>query len=239
MPTPQYAFPDAHTTHREDVQDAAPEDENDVMLDNDVSEFDASASDVSSLMEEPPRAPFSMSLPSPKRRREEDDSTQQTPSRFMLHPEPSQISTPDTTIGTTNRSAFLRPSIPPPEPESPLPDAFSPHRRGQKFVPGGLATEMQSWMIEAREAAMQSRRGRGYLHGEDYVHRLEVGKTEGEDPVFVEGRVAGASVSGAMLVSGKDEVKVGDVIGIRAPSWEVVVNGRGWIVGYDWRVIKQ
>lgn len=225
------------------MQDAASnDDEDDEMLDNiPFGAIMPTADTPSSSIEEPRKVPVFMLPPSPKRRRIEDELTltQQTPPRFMLQPEASQTSTSDNTIGTTNRSAFLRPSIPPPESESPLPDAFSPHRRGHKFVAGGLAAEMQSWMIEEREAAMQSRRGRGYLHGEDYVYRIKAGKLDGEEPVFVEGRVAGASVGRAMLVSAKDEIKVGDVIGIRAPSWEVMIDGKEWIVGYDWRVIKQ
>ncbi|TDZ44662.1 hypothetical protein CTRI78_v009455 [Colletotrichum trifolii] len=31
-----------------------------------------------------------------------------------------------------------------------LPDAFSPQRRGQRYVPGGLAAEMQSWLAEVK-----------------------------------------------------------------------------------------
>lgn len=81
----------------------------------------------------------------------------QTPKRFLSGAFPTQRHTPhfDTTASTSalpshHRPPFLLPPALPTQSEAsePLPDAFSPHRRGKKFVPGGMAETMQGWVID-------------------------------------------------------------------------------------------
>lgn len=112
-----------------------------------------------------------------------------------------------------------------------------------------MAAELQSWVFDTGQAALQSRRGRAYLRGEDYVFTMTVSDVRGEDPIFVEGAPGdgdgAVEAGGVVLVSGQGKgtggqegVKVGDVVGIRAPTWEIEVMGRQWHVGVDWKVIR-
>ncbi|KAF1354692.1 hypothetical protein BDV97DRAFT_365938 [Delphinella strobiligena] len=173
--------------------------------------------------------------------------------RFRLPPSPSQVASVTEVSADSNRSAFLKPSLPPPDAAAaaePLPDAFSPHRKGQRYVPGGMAAEFSSWVIETGQAASLSRRGKGYLRGSDFVRETRIGRVREshEDhgtmgPVFVEGVDGGGGECRVMLAQRAEEkhgVKVGDVVGIRAPSWDVVVDGvgDGWVVGVDWRIVR-
>ena len=76
----------------------------------------------------------------------------------------STISTSTATLPTLPRPSFLRPPTPPAAP--PLPQSFSPHRRrgAASFVPGGVASTVQAWVVEAgvqRGGAALGRRGGG------------------------------------------------------------------------------
>ncbi|KAF2211720.1 hypothetical protein CERZMDRAFT_98153 [Cercospora zeae-maydis SCOH1-5] len=139
------------------------------------------------------------------------------------------------------RPAFLRSSLAPPEQFEPVPEAFSPHRRGEKFVPGGMAATLQQWVIEAGQAAAHSRRGQGYLQGETYVHRVHVASAAGHGPILVEGRRADDSEARVLLImDGKwssRKVFPDSIVGIRAPCWEVELEGSSWIVGVDWKTL--
>ena len=57
--------------------------------------------------------------------------------------------------------------------------------------------------------------------------------TAGEDEGL---RVLLAGQGGARG-SGGVKVKVGDVVGIRAPTWDIEVGGEKWVVGVDWAVL--
>ncbi|CAD0093150.1 unnamed protein product [Aureobasidium vineae] len=187
--------------------------------------------------------------PSPKRRRVDDgDSTstpQPTPARFILPStgmSRSPLTQADRSTPASSRPAFLVASLPPPETVAPLPDAFSPRRRGQKFLPGGLASELQSWVIEAAQTASQGR-PRNLLQVDDLVHIIDINEVKGDGPVFAHGTMPGKEIANVLLVDGQanrkaDRVHVGDRVSIRLPTWEVQVSGEAWTVGVDWRTLK-
>ncbi|KAF2170237.1 hypothetical protein M409DRAFT_19839 [Zasmidium cellare ATCC 36951] len=207
---------------------------------------------------------------SPKRRRLDDVQTEpQQDASIAVPPKPvfkhpttpashmntgahtfSRAGSVASTIGTENGAAgirrpqFLRSSVAPSEQLEPLPEAFSPHRRGEKFVPGGLAATMQQWVIETGQAAAHSRKGQGYLNGEDYVLRAKVSSVAGRGPMLVQGRHIDGGDVRLMLVadSKKDaiiDIPVGSTVGVRAPTWDIELEGISWTVGVDWKVLQQ
>lgn len=150
----------------------------------------------------------------------------------------------DDAASSIRRPPFLRPSVAPSEQLEPLPEAFSPHRRGEKFVPGGLAATMQQWVIETGQAASHSRKGLGYLKGEDYVLRVRVESVAGKGPLLAQGRsLDGDEVKLLLVVDSKKDsvidVPAGSVVGIRAPTWDMELEGNSWTVGVDWKALQQ
>ncbi|OCK87384.1 uncharacterized protein K441DRAFT_691174 [Cenococcum geophilum 1.58] len=83
--------------------------------------------------------------------------------RFLPPRTPASSSiTPSTTLAleTSARPTFLLPShTSANSPPRPLPDTFSPQRRGQKFVPGGLANTVRGWVIDIAHTASQPSTG--------------------------------------------------------------------------------
>jgi hypothetical protein len=195
--------------------------------------------------------------------------------------------TPGSTIVTTpatHRPAFLLPPQPtsPPKPSKPLPEIFSPSRKIGKYIPDGLASTMQGWIIETANTGFAAHeRGVGVVWGRDREDgvRLKVrisavssssgaGCGNGEEQqeaecfpghfVFIRGdtvpglynasrapslsdddretRVLLAGQGGARGTGGV-RIKVGGIVGIRAPMWDVDVGGEKWSVGVDWVVL--
>jgi len=140
-----------------------------------------------------------------------------------------------------HRPPFLRSSVAAQEPSEPLPEAFSPHRRGQKFVPGGMAATVQQWVIEAGQAAVQSRRSQAYMRGDDFISRVQIEEVKGEGPYVARAHTAEGEHVDMLLTrnanaAAQKVVEVGTIIGSRAPTWVIEIEGRSWAVGVDWKV---
>ncbi|OHW91049.1 hypothetical protein CSPAE12_10352 [Colletotrichum incanum] len=126
-----------------------------------------------------------------------------------------------------------------------LPEAFSPQRRGAKYVPGGLAAELQTWLAEVKGWAGGDRPAdlvmtividelcagnRMYL----VRGRRIVGDGEESEEIAArlmlagEGRLTGLGQKAAVLVGSK--------VAISQPAWEVELEGMRWIVACDWAV---
>lgn len=241
----------------EDVEDVPDQAEDDEML-------DLEQTDAVPTTEHGNEQQWSNDLAfSPKRRRLGDDrhSPDVRSSNFKRPQQPASrasgsvppfaslqahLNEDTTSIRSTSpqRPAFLRPSAPPQEPTEPLPETFSPHKRGQKFVPGGMAAVVQQWVIEAGQTAVQSRRRQGYLKGEHYVTRVKIDQVLGAGPFTALGKNADGEQMRLLLAgrAGADNeaarLGAGDVVGIRAPTWDVGVDGRMWAVGVDWKQLS-
>jgi hypothetical protein len=207
-----------------------------------------------------------------------------TPALFSTTPNHTEAIgfTPVTTktVPAPHRPAFILPPQPtsPPKPTRPLPEIFSPSRKSQKYVPNGLASTMQSWIIERANtgfAAQERSTTGGVVWGRDREDgvRLKVcvkaassstSQDEGEVEcfpghfVFVKGetepgmynhsrapsavdndgemRILLAGQGGARGAVGV-KIKIGGVVGVRAPVWDVDVGGEKWLVGIDWVVL--
>ncbi|KAK3070100.1 hypothetical protein LTR53_011042 [Teratosphaeriaceae sp. CCFEE 6253] len=154
---------------------------------------------------------------------------------------PSSIASTLNEAATQHRPPFLRLSAAPSEPSEPLPEAFSPHRRGHKFVPGGMAATLQQWVIKTG----QSTRGPAYLRRDDYAMKVRVEQVEGDGPYLVQAKTSDGEgvwvlLAGSAISQGRREpdVTAGSVVGVRAPTWAVQVEGKEWTVGVVWKVLS-
>lgn len=201
--------------------------------------------------------PILSSPPAPRR------PVSTTAPRFLLST-PAPPSTPHPT-STAQTHTFLKPPrFRAPEPSEqtqqgdPLPEQFSPHRKGQKYVAGGLAAEMRDWLVNIESTiptpAQETRREDGWLvklvvdevsgnsragmtlvRGRQ-VHGLE-GGGEMTDTIGVT-RVILAGEGAANGLQRASAVEVGKRVGIKGPVWEVVVEGERWGVGVEWKVLS-
>lgn len=247
-----------HARPSDEVYDAGDADEDDQMLDVDQSyalpsiENDNEQQWTNDVAFSPKRRKLdeSNAIPSPARPTFKypgapaSESTRATPHFTPSHQQSGQAST-SSGGPQTQRPAFVRPSTEPQEPREPLPETFSPHKRGQKFVPGGMAATMQQWVIETGQAAVQSRKGQGYLKGEDYVMRAKIGSINGDEPFTAHATLPTGDAIHLILTANHSprtaqtqEVTEGCVVGIRAPTWEMEVDRRWWTIGVDWKVIS-
>ncbi|RAL59026.1 hypothetical protein DID88_009055 [Monilinia fructigena] len=137
----------------------------------------------------------------------------------------------------------------------PLPEQFSPHRKGQKYVVGGLAAEVRDWLISI-DSAVPSCGAPGVHKGKDrdreWLVKMVVDEVSGgggmgmclvrgrkmrdvegveivDDSGVVKVMLAGEGI-GTGLQRGKD-VEVGKVVGIKGPVWEIVIEGRNGVLG--------
>jgi hypothetical protein len=169
-----------------------------------------------------------------------------TPRRFVFaqsQTSPSfanPIAFPDELRLQSLRPAFLKPPSVPPDTTEPLPEAFSPHRRGQKFVPGGMASEVRQWIVDATHATSHShaRRGAG---DPSRVRVMECRGTTKDGLLLVRGSVEGKEARLILPSAGKNKnaskLVQGDLLGIKAPSWEIELDGSTWVVAADWSVL--
>lgn len=117
-----------------------------------------------------------------------------------------------------------------------LPAAFSPQRRGARYLTGGLAAELQGWLSEVkgdeelagstfRVTVRDVRAGRRM-----YLSQGTVGSTEEVRRVILagEGRLTG--------LERRATVAVGSVVEVRQPVWDVEVDGQMWMVACDWAI---
>ena len=161
---------------------------------------------------------------------------------------------------------FKPPELPEPGHREPLPDAFSPRRKGTKYVPGGLASELRDWLMNIETVT-------GSKREDDWAARLRVDEVRtASNMMLVRGSqqqrqmdagdndngVSGGSglfiskngdVSSRVILAGegrlhglarKSEVPVGCVVGIARPVWEVDLGSEGqWVVACDWGVLSK
>ncbi|KAF3036761.1 hypothetical protein E8E11_004060 [Didymella keratinophila] len=167
---------------------------------------------------------------------------------------------------TTSRPHFLLPAPrSPSKPSAPLPEIFSPSRKAQKYTPNGLASSVQAWIIEAAQQGPAAGIVWG-REREDGVRVkikvLDLGGREGVEcwpggTTFVSGETepgmynasrAGGVAEGQglrVLLAGHGgarnsagvRLRVGSIVGIRAPTWELEVGREKWTVGVDWLVL--
>jgi hypothetical protein len=175
-------------------------------------------------------------------------ASHKAPRRFMFTPPLASLSVAPPTPFSDEahlhslRPAFLKPPAPPPDTSEPLPEAFSPHRRGQKFVPGGMAAEVRQWIVDATQSNSHSHTRR--TDGD--VSRVRVVESRGnanDGVILVKVMLEGNEAQLILPSAGKNKMAAtfipGDFLGIKAPNWEVDLDGGTWVVAPDWRVLRE
>ena len=150
------------------------------------------------------------------------------------------------------KPSFILPKAPESPPTS-LPSALlSPHRRAQKFTPGGVASTARDWIVEAGQNAYQ-RRSDGAT-GEEWPIKLRVDEVQPADRVGgrvtlmkeTVGNAQGLSSRNWLLIGspktqiGKsvDETRIrrGAILAVGNPTWDVEVLGQDtWHVAVEWK----
>lgn len=174
---------------------------------------------------------------------------------------------PATPQPSAAKTAFLKPHrFRPPDPSEnaqgasdPLPEQFSPHRKGQHYVHGGLAAEVRDWLVNI-ESLIPSKEAE--RKDDEWLVRIVVdevsgGGTESQARMtMVKGRQVHSRGGEGEMVDAVGEVRVmlagegqvtgiqrrsvvekGKTVGIKGPVWEVVIDGMKWGVGVDWKVL--
>ena len=128
-----------------------------------------------------------------------------------------------------------------------LPPAFSPQRKGAKYVVGGLAAEVQGWLSHikgSREAGagLRIRVSEVREGGRMYIvcgRRLDTSRTAAEGD-RVEKEEIRVLLAGEGEITGLGErvrVTEGCVVEAGGLRWDVELDGLGrWTVACDWRV---
>jgi hypothetical protein len=118
-----------------------------------------------------------------------------------------------------------------------FPEAFSPRRRGARYLPGGLAAQLQSWLSEVK-----SWEG---TRDHDAALRVTVEDVSPGGHMYLVRGTGGSGVSKGYILAGEGKltglerrasVEVGNVVVIEEPVWEVSLLGDMWTVGCNWSV---
>ncbi|CAJ2502511.1 Uu.00g099050.m01.CDS01 [Anthostomella pinea] len=168
------------------------ESDQDILMRDDDDENDAL--DIESSLPDHPDLPGGDAEPEAD---DDDDIDTTTPDP---HHHPTDVATAAPGAGGPHQPTFHKaPRFKPAEaPEAstraePLPDVFSPHRRGAaKYIPGGLASELRDWLVDV-EAAKGAGAG-GHRREGEFVARVRVEEV----------RSALAGGGGMTLVVGRD-----------------------------------
>ncbi|KAF5673310.1 hypothetical protein FHETE_3434 [Fusarium heterosporum] len=122
-----------------------------------------------------------------------------------------------------------------------LPAAFSPQRRGAKYITGGLAAELQGWLSEVKG-------WEGVALTTAFTTNMIVEEIQpGRRMYLVKGRTATAQgkrylLAGEGRLTGLGQrmpLSVGSVIEVGQPVWDVELDGVLWTVACDWGVSKE
>ena len=177
---------------------------------------------------------------------------------------PAPASTPQ--VVSTQGQTFLKPPrFRPPGPAEQtqtqtelLPDQFSPHRRGQKYIPGGLDAEVRDWLFNMESTVSSTSAHRS--KEDPWTFKLIIDEVSGGERAgftIVRGRqvykkgpeleeVVDELGEVKMLLAGEGagtgiqkgaKVEVGRTVGVKGPIWEILLEGVKWGVGTDWKVL--
>lgn len=104
---------------------------------------------------------------------------------------------------------------------------------------------MQTWILQTGQAAIQGRKYQVLHHDDDFSARLRVEELLGQGPYTAKAITMDGTATDVLLAKDSNtsgdsraSIMVGHVVGIRAPSWHVEIEGKMWIVAVDWKIIE-
>ncbi|ROV96303.1 hypothetical protein VMCG_07649 [Cytospora schulzeri] len=172
----------------------------------------------------------------------DDDQLSTISQEPKMDPEPQSPQSPEQQQQQTLRHPTFRnaPRFKAPEAatgaqQHPLPDAFSPQRRGAKYVPGGLAAEVRDWLVQVKGASEYDRpAGSSIGVNVDEVrsgvgmHIITSQRLDGEavdDGIPAKAILAGDGRTAGL--GGKSIVKRGGVVSMSQPMWDITLDDLG------------
>ncbi|KAF5018151.1 hypothetical protein F66182_9878 [Fusarium sp. NRRL 66182] len=192
-------------------------------------------------------SPMQESSPVNEYRRMADDTLEETLERGRTPPQSSTQSVQDAGPPHDQSKAVQQPTFRAPPRFKPieldpavegLPAAFSPQRRGAKYVVGGLAAELQGWLSEAKG-------WEGLAPSATSVMKVTIEEIRpGRRMYLVKGQTGGASgqrflLAGSGRLTGLGQrmaVGVGSVVEVGRPVWDIRLDDEVWTVACDWGV---
>jgi len=132
----------------------------------------------------------------------------------------------------------VRPSFITPAPttevfEASLPAIFSPHRKSQRFLPGGLAASMRDHIIEATSTHAYS------SSKPSSEFRIRVSKARQLAGMsLIEGQTGNGVSMNLLLVSQSTAPQPGEIIQTKGMNWTIDVEQQMLVVVPDWKVEK-
>ncbi|KAH6604630.1 methionyl-trna formyltransferase [Trichoderma cornu-damae] len=118
------------------------------------------------------------------------------------------------------------------------PAEFSPQRRGERFIPGGMAAQLQGWLSEIKGWEEDEKAASATTI---HVEQIRPGKRM----YLVQGRAHPGETPKKWILAGEGkltglgkraEVKMGSVVLIEQPTWDVELEGSIWNVACEWSV---
>lgn len=127
--------------------------------------------------------------------------------------------------------------------QRPLPEAFSPQRRGAKYVAGGLAAELRDWLVQVKGSSEYDRPAGSSI---DVVvdevtfapglHVIAARRLDsGSEDENIPGKVILAGDGRVTELRGRSTVKSGGVVSMSQPMWNIALDDIGrFAVACDW-----
>ena len=155
--------------------------------------------------------------------------------RFLL-PTPQPFATPSI---PSKPPLIIPPRSPTPPPATPA--FFSPHRRGQKYVPGGLASTVRDWIVEtSQQAHNRAHARRDEEESWDTMFRVGDYRIEDTNGNIILVQARSYAKKWMLLGPGRGDKQVGldCIVGIREPTWEVPIGTVSYTVSIEWKVLN-
>lgn len=127
--------------------------------------------------------------------------------------------------------------------QRPLPEAFSPQRRGAKYVAGGLAAEVRDWLVQVKGASEYDRPAGSSIDvvvdeamSAPGMHVITAQQRDtGVDDESVPGKVILAGDGRVTGLRGRSAVRRGGVVSMSQPMWDITLDDLGqFAVACDW-----